>query len=73
MTCWRQMGNSGWGWDDVLPYFSAGPEAHHGGEDDAHGGEGELRVERQRLSWPILDAVAEAAEELGIPRTGDDF
>jgi len=68
---WRQMGNSGWGWDDVLPYFRRS-EAHHGGEDDAHGGEGELRVERQRLSWPILDAVAEAAEELGIPRT-DDF
>ena len=68
---WRQMGNTGWGWDDVLPYFRRS-EGYHGGTDDAHGGDGELRVEKQRLSWPILDAVAEAAEELGIPRT-DDF
>jgi choline dehydrogenase len=68
---WRQMGNPGWGWDDVLPYFRRS-EAHHGGGDELHGGAGELRVERQRLSWPILDAVAEAAEEIGIPRT-DDF
>ncbi len=67
---WRQMGNTGWGWEDVLPYFQRS-EAYHGGADDAHGGEGELRVERQRLNWPILDAVAEAAEEMGIPRTRD--
>jgi len=67
---WRQMGNTGWGWDDVLPYFKRS-EAHHGGGDEAHGGDGELRVEKQRLRWPILDAVAEAAEELGIPRTQD--
>jgi choline dehydrogenase len=67
---WRQMGNPGWGWDDVLPYFRRS-EAHHGGADAAHGADGELKVERQRLSWPILDAVAEAAEELGIPRTED--
>ncbi len=68
---WRQMGNPGWGWDDVLPYFRRS-EGYHDGADDMHGGEGELRVEKQRLSWPILDAVAEAAGELGIPRT-DDF
>lgn len=68
---WRQMGNTGWGWDDVLPYFKRS-EAYHGGADGAHGDTGELRVERQRLNWPILDAVAEAAGELGIPRC-DDF
>ena len=67
---WRQMGNPGWGWDDVLPYFRRS-ERHYLGETDAHGGSGELRVERQRLNWPILDAVIEAAEELGIPRTTD--
>lgn len=37
-----------------------------------HGAGGEWRVERQRLSWPILDAFRDAAEELGIPKT-DDF
>ncbi|MBC7154794.1 MAG: GMC family oxidoreductase N-terminal domain-containing protein [Rhodobacteraceae bacterium] len=67
---WRQMGNTGWGWDDVLPYFRKS-EAYHGGADAAHGATGELRVERQRLAWPILDAVREAAAELGIPPTED--
>jgi choline dehydrogenase len=67
---WRQMGNPGWGWDDVLPYFRKS-EAYHGGADDVHGVGGELRVERQRLAWPILDAVREAAAELGIPPTED--
>ncbi|MDJ0859736.1 MAG: GMC family oxidoreductase [Dinoroseobacter sp.] len=67
---WRQMGNPGWGWADVLPYFKRS-ERHHGGGDDLHGGEGELFVEEQRVSWPILDAVARAAVELGIPETED--
>jgi choline dehydrogenase len=67
---WRQAGNLGWGWDDVLPYFRKS-EDHFGGANDLHGAGGEWRVERQRLSWPILDAFRDAAEELGIPRTED--
>jgi choline dehydrogenase len=67
---WRQMGNTGWGWDDVLPYFKRS-ERYHGGADDLHGGTGELHVEKQRLHWPILDAVVKAAVELGIPETED--
>jgi choline dehydrogenase len=67
---WKQMGNPGWGWDDVLPYFKRS-ERHYGGADAAHGDDGELYVEEQRLHWPILDAVADAAVELGIPRTRD--
>ncbi|KQW86106.1 choline dehydrogenase [Devosia sp. Root413D1] len=67
---WRQLGNSGWGWDDVLPYFLKS-EDHHGGSSAQHGGGGEWRVEQQRLSWPILDAFQAAAEELGIPRVTD--
>ena len=67
---WRQMGNPGWGWDDVLPYFRRS-ERHHAGGDELHGGEGELLVEEQRLHWPILDAVVRAAGELGIPETSD--
>lgn len=68
---WRQLGNPGWGWDDVLPLFRKS-EDHHGLGSPFHGQGGELRVERQRLSWPILDAVREAAEELGVPKV-DDF
>ncbi|MBT1159692.1 GMC family oxidoreductase [Aminobacter anthyllidis] len=68
---WRQAGNVGWGWDDVLPYFLKS-EDYHGGNSAMHGAGGEWRIEKQRLSWPILDAFRDAAEELGIPRT-DDF
>ncbi|MDZ4312818.1 MAG: GMC family oxidoreductase N-terminal domain-containing protein [Cypionkella sp.] len=62
---WRQLGNTGWGWDDVLPYFRRS-EDHHGGETDLHGAGGEWRVQRQRLSWEILQAVQEGAKEFGI-------
>jgi choline dehydrogenase len=68
---WRQQGNTGWGWDDVLPYFRKS-EDYHKGSSDLHGAGGEWRVEKQRISWPILDAFRDAAEEVGIPRT-DDF
>ncbi|TAA64331.1 GMC family oxidoreductase [Shinella sp. JR1-6] len=68
---WRQAGNAGWGWDDVLPYFLKS-EDNYRGKTGMHGAGGEWRVERQRLSWPILDAFRDAAEELGIPKT-DDF
>ena len=68
---WRQMGNEGWGWDDVLPYFKKS-EGHFGQDNDHHNTKGELRVEEQRLSWPILDAVREAAKEINIQPT-DDF
>nr|WP_210333539.1 GMC family oxidoreductase [Rhizobium sp. ARZ01] len=68
---WRQAGNAGWGWDDVLPYFIKS-EDNYRGKSSMHGAGGEWRVERQRLSWPILDAFRDAAEELGIPKR-DDF
>lgn len=68
---WRQLGNVGWGWDDLLPYFKKS-EHHYADADEFHGTTGELLIEEQRLSWPVLDAVREAAEELGIART-DDF
>jgi len=68
---WRQAGNAGWSWDEVLPYFLKS-EDNYRGKSAMHGAGGEWRVERQRLSWPILDAFRDAAEELGIPKT-DDF
>jgi len=67
---WRQLGNVGWSWEDVLPLFKRA-ENYYRGEDDYHGAEGELRVEKQRLRWPILDAFRDAAEAAGIPRTED--
>lgn len=67
---WRQMGNPGWGWDDVLPYFRKS-EDHYDGADDLHGEGGEWRVEKQRLRWDILDAFREACVAAGIPRSED--
>src|SRR5580698_5571227 len=39
---WRQMGNVGWAWNDVLPFFRQA-EDHHEGESEFHGAGGELR------------------------------
>ncbi|MHC8495052.1 GMC family oxidoreductase [Thalassospira sp. SM2505] len=67
---WVVEGATGWGWDDVLPYFIKSENYHS--PSNAHGSDGELRVEKQRLRWDVLDAVRDGAEELGIPKT-DDF
>lgn len=67
---WRQAGNIGWGWDDVLPWFRKS-EDHFGGADDMHGAGGELRIEKQRLRWELLEAFREAAAQAGIPKTAD--
>ena len=67
---WRQMGNPGWAWDDVLPYFKRSQDQVRGA-DDFHGAGGEWRVEEMRLTWEILDAFREAAAEIGIPKTND--
>jgi choline dehydrogenase len=64
-------GDPSWRWENVLPLFKAS-EDHHGGASATHGSGGEWRVERQRLSWAILDAFREAASETGIPKV-DDF
>ena len=68
---WRQLGNPGWSWDEVLPFFKKSEDFVHG-VDDAHGSGGEWRVEEPRVAWPILDAFRRAAAEIGIPPT-DDF
>lgn len=64
-------GDDAWRWDACLPYFKR-HEDHWRGADAWHGAGGEWRVERQRLSWQILDAFAAAAVEAGIPAS-DDF
>jgi choline dehydrogenase len=67
---WRQQGNVGWAWDDVLPYFKRSEDQARGA-DAAHGVGGELRVEDLRASWEVLDAFCDAAVACGIPRTPD--
>ena len=67
---WRQLGNEGWGWDDIMPWFLKS-EDNYRGKSDGHGAGGEWRVEQQRLSWEILDAFRDAADEVGIPKTED--
>lgn len=67
---WRELGNAGWGWDDVLPYFKKS-EDYHGGESEFHGVGGEWKVAPQRLSWDVLRAVQIGAEELGIMPSAD--
>lgn len=67
---WRQLGLTGWGWDDVLRYFLKS-EDNADGADEMHNAGGEWRVEDQRLRWHILDAVRDACEETGIPKISD--
>ncbi|HSW84751.1 MAG TPA: GMC family oxidoreductase, partial [Usitatibacter sp.] len=74
---WASLGNRGWSWSDVLPYFKRA-EKHFGGATEHHGCDGELCVEEPRVRWEILDAWREAAEETGIPKVeefnrGDNF
>ena len=82
---WADLtGDEDWNWTNALPDFKA--HEHHyrldNGADpaigdnsrfsDLHGGNGELRIEKQRLRWDVLDAFAAAANEAGIDST-DDF
>lgn len=67
---WASLGNRGWAWKDVLPLFKQS-ESHHGGASEHHGSSGEWRVERQRYSWPILDAFRDAAEQTGVTKVED--
>jgi choline dehydrogenase len=67
---WRQQGNIGWGWDDVLPYFKRS-EDYFGGPSDTHGAGGELAVADPGVRWPILDAYRDACREAGIPAAAD--
>jgi len=79
---WAELtGDARWRWDFCLPYFKRhedhwrGPDAMHGAtgfDPTGHRQGGEWRVERQRVSWEILDAFALAAQQAGIPAT-DDF
>ncbi|MFZ6848903.1 GMC family oxidoreductase [Undibacterium sp. RuRC25W] len=69
---WASLtGDDSWRWDQVLPLFKKS-EDHYSKDKNFHARGGEWRVEKQRLSWEILDAFRDAAEQVGIPKT-DDF
>ena len=61
---WRQMGNAGWGWDDVLPLFKRA-ENNERGADEYHGNQGPLSVSNMRIQRPITDAWVAAAQAAG--------
>jgi choline dehydrogenase len=74
---WAALGNGGWGWDELLPYFLRF-EDYAGGGDALHGAGGEVRVEEPRIRWRILDAWRDAAAQCGVPKIaefnrGDNF
>ena len=67
---WRHLGLAGWGWEDVAPVFRR-LDGHFLGETEHHGAGGEWRVEAPRVRWAVLDAIAKAAVEMGVPATED--
>ena len=67
---WRQLGNVGWGWDDVLPYFKS-IEKYPRGADEAHGCDGELCVQENPIRWDVVEAWKQAALDYGIPPNDD--
>lgn len=67
---WRQLGLAGWGWEDVLCAFKA-LEDHFLGASDIHAVGGGWRIEAPRISWDVLDAVGEAAAQMGIRKVPD--
>ncbi len=67
---WRSLGLPGWGWSDVLPAFRR-LEDHFLGDSEYHGTGGGWRVEAPRVRWRVLDAVRDAAVELGLPALED--
>ena len=67
---WRQRGNPGWGFADVLPYFRRSEDQQHGA-DEWHGAGGPLAVSDQREPHPLCDAYIEAGRQAGWPVNKD--
>ena len=67
---WRQLGNVGWSFGDVLPYFKRAEDQERGA-DDLHGTGGPLGVSDVRMANPLCEAYIEACVAAGIPRTRD--
>jgi len=68
---WERLGNKGWSYEEVLPYFKKS-EDNELGASDYHGAGGELCVSNIRVKRKICDLFIDAAANTGIPRN-DDF
>jgi choline dehydrogenase len=68
---WRQLGNTGWAFEDVLPYFRRAEDQERGA-DALHGTGGPLAVSNVCEPHPLCEAFIEAAQQSGIARN-DDF
>jgi choline dehydrogenase len=67
---WRQLGNEGWDYDSVLPYFRKA-EDNENGANEFHGSGGPLRVSNQPYKWEIGEMLIEACKQAGIPFNPD--
>ncbi|NIE64429.1 GMC family oxidoreductase N-terminal domain-containing protein [Burkholderia sp. Ax-1719] len=67
---WAALGNEGWGWADVLPYFIRS-ETNQRGASDYHGAQGPLHVSDAAVTHPSADDFIAAAQKVGIPRSED--
>ena len=67
---WAQLGNRGWSYADVLPFFKK-LESYEGGEDAYRGRDGPLRVTDPEEPGPLFEALVEAAAQVGIPTNAD--
>ena len=68
---WRQLGNAGWSYQDILPYFRKAENRESGG-DEFHGTGGPLHVSDPRETHPLGEAFLEAARNSGY-KTNPDF
>jgi len=68
---WAALGNRGWGWNDVLPYFMRS-EHNTRGASEFHGADGPLWSSDIEEKHELMEAIIRGANELGIPRN-DDF
>jgi choline dehydrogenase len=67
---WAELGNRGWSYADVLPYFKKSEDQERGA-DAYHGVGGPLKVSDLRLRRPIADHFIAAAQDIGIPLNPD--
>ena len=67
---WADLGNEGWDWDSVLPYFKKA-ENNSRGADAAHGDSGPLQVSDQKAPRPISEAYIQACTQMQLHRTQD--